>query len=205
MRSSLSGWPVLFLGLCSCDATGGTVARLCMAVLLTIIGCAASPFFVCLDWSLCTWNVLWYGCRPSRAVFQSVKEVLQSLVDDGLVSSDKCGVQTVFWCLPSETVQKVGWRSSPVCPLLYERWVLSVYLFLFELRMWAWRLLCVYFSTVRPVTCPDILLLTLSWPPRCRGFLYVSRLYPCMVVYLGTASQVVRLVWSAEACSYCHA
>lgn len=39
-------------------------------------------------------------------VFQSVKEVLQSLVDDGLVSSDKCGVQTVFWCLPSEAVQK---------------------------------------------------------------------------------------------------
>lgn len=39
-------------------------------------------------------------------VFQSVKEVLQSLVDDGMVSSDKCGVQTVFWCLPSEAVQK---------------------------------------------------------------------------------------------------
>ncbi|GAB0493485.1 hypothetical protein MMPV_004768 [Pyropia vietnamensis] len=39
-------------------------------------------------------------------VFQSVKEVLQSLVDDGIVSSDKCGVQTVFWCLPSEAVQK---------------------------------------------------------------------------------------------------
>lgn len=45
-------------------------------------------------------------------VFQSVKEVLQSLVDDGMVSSDKCGVQTVFWCLPSEAVQKVGWSLS---------------------------------------------------------------------------------------------
>lgn len=37
---------------------------------------------------------------------QSVKEVLQSLVDDNLVSSDKCGVQTVFWCLPSTVTQQ---------------------------------------------------------------------------------------------------
>lgn len=37
---------------------------------------------------------------------QTVKEVLQSLVDDDAVNSDKCGVQTVFWCLPSERVQK---------------------------------------------------------------------------------------------------
>ncbi|KAI0564897.1 Meiotic nuclear division protein [Gracilaria domingensis] len=39
-------------------------------------------------------------------VSQSVKEVLQSLVDDNMVNTDKCGVQTVFWCLPSEASQK---------------------------------------------------------------------------------------------------
>lgn len=38
---------------------------------------------------------------------QSVKEVVTSLVDDDLVNTDKCGVQTVFWCLPSEASQKV--------------------------------------------------------------------------------------------------
>lgn len=38
----------------------------------------------------------------------SVKEVLQSLVDDDVVSSDKCGTQTVYWCLPSQAVQKVS-------------------------------------------------------------------------------------------------
>lgn len=36
-----------------------------------------------------------------------MKEVLQSLVDDSLVNTDKCGVQTVFWALPSESSQKV--------------------------------------------------------------------------------------------------
>ncbi|KAA8499187.1 Meiotic nuclear division protein 1-like [Porphyridium purpureum] len=45
-------------------------------------------------------------------VSQTVKEVLQSLVDDDMVSSDKCGVQTVFWCLPSESVQKKRARLS---------------------------------------------------------------------------------------------
>lgn len=39
-------------------------------------------------------------------VSQSVKEVLQSLVDDNMVNTDKCGVQTVFWALPSEASQK---------------------------------------------------------------------------------------------------
>lgn len=42
------------------------------------------------------------GC----VVSQSVKEVVQSLVDDNLVYTDKCGVQTVFWALPSEISQK---------------------------------------------------------------------------------------------------
>lgn len=127
-----------------------------MAVLLTI-GLAASPFSVCLDGSLRAWNVRWCGCPSSRTVFQSVKEVLQSLVDDGLVSSDKCGVQTVFWCLPSEAVQKVGWSSSPICRSLCARCVSPVCLFLLELLLWTCRLLCVWFTSFYPVPCPDTL------------------------------------------------
>lgn len=49
------------------------------------------------------------------AVSQSVKEVVTSLVDDDLVSSDKCGVQTVFWCLPSEAAHKVSPKCICLC------------------------------------------------------------------------------------------
>ncbi len=34
-----------------------------------------------------------------------MKDVLQSLVDDNLVYSDKCGNQTVYWALPSAATQ----------------------------------------------------------------------------------------------------
>jgi Fe2+ or Zn2+ uptake regulation protein len=44
--------------------------------------------------------------KQKGIVLPSVKEVLQSLVDDDVVSSDKCGTQTVYWCLPSQAVQK---------------------------------------------------------------------------------------------------
>jgi len=39
-------------------------------------------------------------------VSQSVKEVVTSLVDDGMVNFDKCGNQGIYWCLPSEALQK---------------------------------------------------------------------------------------------------
>lgn len=110
MSSCLLARALLRLG--GCGASGGPVVRPRVAVLLTF-GCADAPVSVCLDGSLRACYVFWRCYLSSRTVFQSVKEVLQSLVDDGVVSSDKCGVQTVFWCLPSEAVQKVGWRSSP--------------------------------------------------------------------------------------------
>eukprot|EP00186_Timspurckia_oligopyrenoides_P001901 CAMPEP_0182447140 /NCGR_PEP_ID=MMETSP1172-20130603/11968_1 /TAXON_ID=708627 /ORGANISM="Timspurckia oligopyrenoides, Strain CCMP3278" /LENGTH=192 /DNA_ID=CAMNT_0024643457 /DNA_START=55 /DNA_END=633 /DNA_ORIENTATION=- len=44
--------------------------------------------------------------KKKGIIFQSVKEVVQSLVDDDLIGTDKCGVQTVYWCLPSDNVQK---------------------------------------------------------------------------------------------------
>lgn len=54
-------------------------------------------------------------------VSQSVKEVLQSLVDDNLVNTDKCGVQTVFWSLPSEASQKKKAKLQQVTDQLDER------------------------------------------------------------------------------------
>ncbi|KAF6000933.1 Meiotic nuclear division protein 1 [Cyanidiococcus yangmingshanensis] len=44
--------------------------------------------------------------KAKGIISQSVKDVLQSLVDDDLVNTDKCGVQTIYWCLPSEGIAK---------------------------------------------------------------------------------------------------
>lgn len=40
-------------------------------------------------------------------VSQSVKEVIQGLVDDELVSSDRIGSSNYFWAFPSAALQKV--------------------------------------------------------------------------------------------------
>lgn len=40
-------------------------------------------------------------------VMQSVKEVVQSLVDDRLVSMEKIGTSNYFWCFPSAALQSV--------------------------------------------------------------------------------------------------
>ncbi|KIM78892.1 hypothetical protein PILCRDRAFT_578984 [Piloderma croceum F 1598] len=42
------------------------------------------------------------GPKLKGIVSQSVKEVLQSLVDDGLVSADKIGSSNFFWSFPSQ-------------------------------------------------------------------------------------------------------
>ncbi|KIJ67711.1 hypothetical protein HYDPIDRAFT_107183 [Hydnomerulius pinastri MD-312] len=42
------------------------------------------------------------GPKLKGIVSQSVKEVLQSLVDDGLVQSDKIGSSNFFWSFPSQ-------------------------------------------------------------------------------------------------------
>ena len=39
---------------------------------------------------------------------QSVKEVLQSLVDDAMVDTDKIGTSVYFWAFPSKASQNVG-------------------------------------------------------------------------------------------------
>ncbi|THV05052.1 meiotic nuclear division protein 1 [Dendrothele bispora CBS 962.96] len=47
-------------------------------------------------------------------VSQSVKEVLQSLVDDGLVQSDKIGSSNFFWSFPSQQGALIQSRLSTV-------------------------------------------------------------------------------------------
>ncbi|KAJ8696917.1 Meiotic nuclear division protein 1 [Pleurotus ostreatus] len=47
-------------------------------------------------------------------VSQSVKEVLQSLVDDGLVQGDKIGSSNFFWSFPSQRGAMVQARLSTV-------------------------------------------------------------------------------------------
>mmetsp|Transcript_7206 Transcript_7206/g.18269 ORF Transcript_7206/g.18269 Transcript_7206/m.18269 type:complete len:209 (-) Transcript_7206:50-676(-) len=46
--------------------------------------------------------------------FQSVKEVVQSLVDDDMVHQDKIGISNFLWAFPSETSSKVvaGLKAS---------------------------------------------------------------------------------------------
>lgn len=127
---------------------------------------------------------MWLFAFSSHAVFQSVKEVLQSLVDDGMVSSDKCGVQTVFWCLPSEAVQKVSWSSSR----FFQRWAgLSL-----RFSVACGHECCYSISpALSIVTCPS----DVSWPPcsRCSCCFARECLCSCVLVYVGVASRVMCL------------
>eukprot|EP00944_MAST-04C_sp_MAST-4C-sp1_P005057 g5057.t1 len=54
------------------------------------------------------WNLKELEKVGSKAgiVMQSIKEVLQSLVDDSLVNQDKVGSQNIFWSFPSEVTQR---------------------------------------------------------------------------------------------------
>ncbi|EME26811.1 Meiotic nuclear division protein 1 [Galdieria sulphuraria] len=67
--------------------------------------------------------------KQKGIVLPSVKEVLQSLVDDDVVSSDKCGTQTVYWCLPSQAVQKKRCRIASLTEHLQAKYALRQQLF----------------------------------------------------------------------------
>lgn len=45
--------------------------------------------------------------KEKGIVMQSVKEVLQSLVDDRLVNAEKIGTSNYFWSFPSTAMQSV--------------------------------------------------------------------------------------------------
>lgn len=44
----------------------------------------------------------------------AIKDVLQSLVDDGLVHAEKIGTSNYYWAFPSEGANIVSARASPV-------------------------------------------------------------------------------------------
>ena len=48
------------------------------------------------------------GPKKKGIVMQSVKEVLQSLVDDNLVCFEKIGTSNYFWSFPSTALQTVS-------------------------------------------------------------------------------------------------
>lgn len=50
--------------------------------------------------------------KEKGIISQSVKEVVQSLVDDGLVDTDKIGSSVYFWAFPSKASNNV---SFPRC------------------------------------------------------------------------------------------
>ena len=48
-------------------------------------------------------------CQKEKGITSmSVKEILQSLVDDGMVDTDKIGTCVYFWAFPSKASQKVS-------------------------------------------------------------------------------------------------
>ena len=53
--------------------------------------------------------------RSARAVAQSVKEVLDSLLADNIVDTDKIGTSVYYWAFPSKASQIVR-RRRPAVP-----------------------------------------------------------------------------------------
>lgn len=56
--------------------------------------------------------------KEKGIVMQSVKEVLQSLVDDRLVNAEKIGTSNYFWSFPSTAMQTVPCIPSLFLPCL---------------------------------------------------------------------------------------
>ncbi len=52
------------------------------------------------------------GPKEKGVVMQSVKEVVQTLVDDGFVDSEKIGTMVCFWAFPSKALNTVGGCSK---------------------------------------------------------------------------------------------
>ena len=59
----------------------------------------------------------------------SVKEILQSLVDDGLVDSERIGTSNYFWAFPSKAANIVCYRGN------YYR-IVGIFGGVFSLAVW---------------------------------------------------------------------
>ncbi|CAK9813593.1 Meiotic nuclear division protein 1 homolog [Anthophora plagiata] len=58
--------------------------------------------------------------KEKGIVVQSVKDVLQALVDDGLVRSEKIGTSVYFWTFPGENITAVEHRISEATKKIVE-------------------------------------------------------------------------------------
>ncbi|KAI5712028.1 meiotic nuclear division protein 1 homolog isoform X1 [Diaphorina citri] len=52
--------------------------------------------------------------KEKGIISQSVKEILQSLVDDGLVESEKIGTSTYFWSFPNKASDRVDCKLEKI-------------------------------------------------------------------------------------------
>ncbi|KYQ49933.1 Meiotic nuclear division protein 1 like protein [Trachymyrmex zeteki] len=58
--------------------------------------------------------------KDKNIVVQAVKDVLQALVDDGLVRSEKIGTSTYFWRFPGENITTTERRIADISKKLVE-------------------------------------------------------------------------------------
>ncbi|KZC10059.1 PREDICTED: meiotic nuclear division protein 1 homolog [Dufourea novaeangliae] len=58
--------------------------------------------------------------KEKGIVVQSVKDVLQALVDDGLVRSEKIGTSVYFWTFPGENITAIEQRISEASKKIVE-------------------------------------------------------------------------------------
>lgn len=60
------------------------------------------------------------GCKRG-VVLQSIKDVLQSLVDDDLVHQEKLGISNYFWSFPSEATVKLDAETKKLQSIVTAR------------------------------------------------------------------------------------
>lgn len=67
-------------------------------------------------------SLAWYKPLPQLlAASMSVKDVLQSLVDDGMVDSDRIGTSNYFWAFPSKASNQVPYTTTTSCTTTQRR------------------------------------------------------------------------------------
>ena len=75
-----------------------------------------SVFFVFLQKDFFQLKELEKQCQKEKGITSmSVKDILTSLVDDGMVDTEKIGTSVYFWAFPSKASQNVSRMRSLIC------------------------------------------------------------------------------------------
>ena len=75
-----------------------------------------SVFFVFLQKDFFQLKELEKQCQKEKGITSmSVKDILTSLVDDGMVDTEKIGTSVYFWAFPSKASQNVSRMHSLIC------------------------------------------------------------------------------------------